>query len=330
VELLPVSSQQQTNGYVQPGQKFKPRFIATRVDSPLCTPDAVLLSLMSTFILFPSQRWLNTFRPRGMVNGEVNYNDIGVLNLVANAYNQEGGGAIIQTDAADFDTNALWDFASRCIEPDPIVSIDVEECGPQTYYTRLIAAAAEGSPEAIAALFNAANTLTNGALATVFEEQKVSTLMNPFIDERNRIYMGYFQDGMGNMRDLRTIDYNAALLIYKNNPERAREFVETFLRADIEPNFRAAARNKIYAEMFPQGYTITGAVRRFTLRMDWWNLFGAAIRSLGVQIRDETEATNSYFTAANANHLISGAANVNGLFTQMGGSSSVYQPTRLL
>jgi hypothetical protein len=243
-------------------QKYLPRFVISAIDSNFAyTPGAILLALVTAMGLHQSNNWVQAFRPVATPPGEIDLSDLGALNIEANLTNQPGGyGERIDTKAANFTLADLGQLVSALIRPEFSVSIDVPEAGPQTWFTSIFAAAANGKDRAKQAIYRAADELTNGAFAKYFNFQQDAMFEN--ID---RVHLGYWTDRQGHRRDLRDIDYLAvANLIGEREPRYIRDWSDTFTRLQYRLETRLAARKKMIVGLTNETAVFTGFADRVT------------------------------------------------------------------
>lgn len=241
-------------------QRYVTRFVMTGMESVTApTLAAQLLTLAMGAALNQNNMWVQAFRPAPYASGEFDMHDIGAVGIEANFEgNANGYGSRIDTKADSFKPDSLPKLVAATIKPGLMLSLDVQECGPDTWINGIFAAAAEGNPDANEAILQAANYLTNGEFQKHFPAGgRVA------VDENNRIHLGYYTSRVDGARhDIRDIDYLAVLnLVGDKDPEVMRDWSDTFQQTQFPLQQRLAARKRIITGLFGD-VTITGFARR--------------------------------------------------------------------
>lgn len=274
-------------------QKYAARLVMTNLASSFSyTPSSVLLALATALSLREDNNWIQTFRPLSTIGNEIDMTDIGALNIEANLMNEASGyGTRIDTKSDSFKLEDLGQLIAALIQPGLIVSLDCPESGPQSWYLSVFAAASNGSPAATRVIYDAANTLTNGAFGKYFPQ---GTQM--FVDTNNRVHMGYWTDRMGNKRDIRDIDHVAVCnLAGERNPQAIRDWSDTFLRTQYPLLQRLAARKRMISALTNETAVFTGFAQRVTFSAAFMDALSKGIRETNVPVRINTPLSGSDF-----------------------------------
>lgn len=279
IDLLwcPVVPQQPmgyTMGYLPPGypqpvisQKLIPRFVITSMDSTSAfTPAAFLFALASTVAL-QNGNWMQYFRGvtgSGRDKDMIDLHDVGAANIECNIQNEPGYGSPIDTKQGKYSLADLGFDLQRMIRPELLISIDVPDCGPSTWYQSIFVAAAMKSAAARAILYRAAMDLTNGHFEKYFTQND-----DMFIAEAiDRIHLGYWTDPYGQKRDIREIDYLAVANTVASrpggDPKLIRAWSDTFLRRNVFEGIRTTERLKIIRGVANESAVVTGMASRVT------------------------------------------------------------------
>ncbi len=240
-----------------PTQKFVPNFVITSIKSEEAyTPAMVLLAVLSGNALFDDQHWLQGFKPVSVNSKDINYNDIGALNIEGNwtagqavQGSSSGFGVAFDTKAPDFTLRSLNELANILVQPRAMFSIDVPDAGPDTWFTSVFRYAAHGDQEANRRIIKAANDLTNGTMAKYFGNGPV------FANQGERIHLGYFIDRTGKMRDIRNADYLAFANAVKDlnlDPSLLARYTNTFTQTAVPIEIRMADREMLYNHVFQE------------------------------------------------------------------------------
>lgn len=179
---------------------YRPRFVMTDMQcKKLNTISAQLLAILQVATLNENGAWARAFTNESHIAER----DFGAVGLEVPTRNPDGTVSTkrIDTRSADFKMENLYRFISDTVENNLLFTMHVPECGPDTWINRVFADAAQGSPNATAALINGANMLTNNKFSEFFNDNVVC------ITEDNRIINGYYYDLKGRKCDIRDNDY---------------------------------------------------------------------------------------------------------------------------
>lgn len=284
LDLLYAPMQAQQNPWAQPvpgmTQKFASRLVITNLATNIgYTPGMVLLALASSLTLNNDGNWIQSFRPSATTGKDIDMYDVGALNIEGNLENnQTGYGVPPDTKGREFGSDDLGRFISSLVRPGLMISIDVPDCGPQTWYTSVFRDAANGSQAAIDVIYRAAMELTNGNFAKHFA---AGTPM--FDDLYNRVHLGYWTDKTGQRRDIRDIDYLAvANIIGRNSPEYLRDWSDTFLRVQYPLPMRLAGRKKMIETLTNMTAVFKGFASRVTFSAPFLTALGRGCTDAGL------------------------------------------------
>ena len=278
----------------QQTQKYASRLVITNLASNFSyTPAAVLLSLVTALSLRDDNNWIQSFRPAPSSDKEVDLRDIGALNIEANLMGEQTGyGQRIDTKSESFRLEDLGQLVASLIQPGLVISMDVPECGPQTWCLSLFATAANGSPHAMQLIYNAAQSLTNGMFGNHF------TYGTPMFDDiGNRVHLGYWVDRNGQRRDIRDIDYLAvANLVGDRNPQMIREWSDTWIANRAPLHVRLAARRKMISALTNESAEFTGFAQRVTFTSIFLDALARGCIEAGLMPRVSTPLSTSDMT----------------------------------
>jgi len=288
MDLVWDPAQMPQNIYYQPTQqnsfqRYAARFVGTALESTsLLTIPAQLLALLPALSLRENNQWVQAFRSHGFSDG-VDMHDIGAIGIEVNFDNAPSGfGSRIDTRADSFKPEHLHKLIASTVRPGLILSLDVPECGPETWYNEVFSAAASGHPGANKAIIDAANCLTNGIFSKYFGGGQVA------LDEYNKIHLGHYTDRQGVRRDIRDIDYLAIMnLVGEKDPSIIRDWSDTFLKTNYDLRLRLAGRKKIITGIFSD-VVFTGFARRVTFETSFIEALAKSSIEAGLNIRSVT------------------------------------------
>lgn len=265
-------------------QKYLANFVITHLDPVrLLTIPAQLLALVSAVMLREDNAWIGVFRSQAFQDGGEDMHDIGAVNIEANTENNPSGyGGKVNTKGAGFRDEMLGKLIASTVKPGLVISMDVPEHGAQSWYNDVFSEAACGNANATAAIIRAADTLTNGAFSRFFNNGKV------FLDNVNKIHLGYYMDRNGVKRDVRDVDYLAvANLVGEKDPKMISDWSSTYLNTNFPIEQRLHHRRKMLSGLINDP-TITGFARRLTFTNEFIDALMNACRTVGLTIRNTT------------------------------------------
>lgn len=298
-------------------QLYRPNFVITEYNaSELRTLPGQLLALATIPALIEGNVWFSDFMPSK--GNAFDMHDIGAIGHELNLdKNPSGIGERIDTRGTTFNEIQLTQLLAAFLRPDPIISLDVEECGPSTYWNSVFLAAAQGSDAANQAIFYAADKLTNGAFSKIHNGAGLAVQNN-----QNRIHLGYYTDKQGMKRDLRDIDYLSILNTFGANDAGAiQDWSDSYSRVDYPQELRMDARWRLIDRATGGTAVLTGYAKRVSFDVANFVIpFLTAVKNTGFVMKTQTplqdisgqpRSTASYLQAGG---LGSGVAS--GLYTR--------------
>jgi hypothetical protein len=291
-------------------QKYSSRFILTDLQSPFSyTPSSILLATYASMSVKENCNWFQAFKPKATINKEIDITDIGALNVESRVvvppgeenqqfvsrFNIKGDGVRLEDIGA---------YISAQIHPTPMMSIDVPEYGPQSWYLSMFLQAALGNKNAIQVIYNAANQLTNGKFGDYFNINEPM-----FVNVDERIHAGTWVDSQGNLRDIRDIDYVAVCnLVEKTDPKIIKDWSDTFLRTEYDLDKRLTERLKMIESFTNYTANVYGYYKRITFTSKFLDSLSSAIQTTGIPIAINTPMSSSDFNSARASASFANAA----------------------
>lgn len=295
-------------------QKYAARMVVTHMQSTFAvTPPAQLLALVTALSVRDDNNWIQAFRPTPTPGSDIDMHDIGAVGIEANFENSPTGfGTRINTKADTFRPESLGQLVGATIQPGLVISLDVPECGPETWYSSIFAAASNGSVDATEAIYNAANKLTNNNFQKYFPQGSMM-----FTDQGNRIHTGYYIDRNGVKRDIRDIDYLAVMnVVGERDPQAIRDWSDTFTRVQFPLAQRLAARKRTIMAITNQTAEFTGFAQRVTFTQAFMDALARACKDAGLNVRINTPLNSGEF-----NNERGVAGFIGSAIMQSGGSS---------
>jgi hypothetical protein len=282
-------------------RKYYPRFVITNCGSDkVPTLGGQLLSIMAATACLSPGLWVEAFRPtQSRASGnEVNWRNIGALNIEANLENDPSGYGTPLNSMLDSFTRETGPNGSQfrtlianTIREKLVVSMDIVECGIESYLSEVLYLAAEGnssnSRPANIQIIQSMEDLTDGHFLPIWnrlwQQANPKLSLRPedrrlVTDECNRILKGTLVYG-GELMSTDYVDYLANLNVAgPNNHEDVLAWSDTFSNVGIKLNQRVAKRSKIAKGIAGPATRFTAAARRVTLASD---VLAAGLMALG-------------------------------------------------
>ena len=264
-------------------QQFMARLVITQMRSLRPTLGQQLLALVTVYALRKPGAWYPNFRPsyHQSQDKHTDLKDIGVLTIEAVPDPTTGVGVKTPTKIDTFRKEDLGEFLYTFVKPGLVVSMDVDECGDDTWMNNVFAAAAAGDVKANNLIYDAADYLTNGQFGTLFAKGAQICFT-----ENNRIHRGYYSGPGGERRDGRDLDYVAMMnLSGERDLKFVRDWNATYLQSEYPLEQRLAARYDAIKAVMPD-FKLTGYATRVTFADAFLQALTAATAATGLAIRE--------------------------------------------
>lgn len=299
-------------------QLYTAQLVLTSVESLDEINNAMqLLALSTSFsLLDQSQPYLQNLLPAHLAPSSFSTRragfdpkDVGALNYEAKMPDAQGiVDRVNTTDAATFGEREFYMYSAALIRRGAALSMDINECGPDTWSNRIFMAARQQNGEAYNALVGAAQAMTNGNFMNVFQKTSGQILTGNV----DRIHTGYYFDNENVKHDLRNIDLLWMLNRFgKDNPNVGREWTETFTNFSRPAFVNLAIRRKMI-EACASNVVFTGFAQRVTFHSDFISSLDQGIALTGLQVRAVASGVGSNWTQRSSTNLAQqGAINAN-------------------
>ena len=266
-----------------------------RIPNNCYTTGSVLMALATTMSVIQGNAWIQAFKKQHVAGNKLDLTDIGAVGVDLNwENNQSGIGAPIDTSSAAF-TDAFLAQLLNTIVSGVQISIDVPECGKETFYTSIFGAAAAGNAGAQRDIFNAANQLTGGNFAKFFNPADSIVVRDNAI-----VLNGYYTDANHERRDIRQIDYLAVMnmAIANGDYTMVENWCNSLYNVDMHPA-QALFERALIIQNIAGDVTFTGRSRRVTFTDSFINAFAEAltrtdvrfdVQNTGIDMRSQQRA----------------------------------------
>lgn len=289
-------------GQGMPTQRYIPNIILTHMNSDLLRTPAMLgLAIAQAFSITDDNNWLQCFRAGAHKGGNrrIDIRDPGALNIEANLGGQIGEFSTrIDTKSDTFTFEMYSSYLRDLIRPLPVISIDVMDMGPNSWWQAPLVAGSDGSQAAYKLLYNAFDRLTNGNFSKHFA---YGTEM--FINPNNRVHFGHLKDLDGADRDIRIVDHMAiANLFGEQDPKRIRDWSDTWIRTQYPLIQRLAERANLYRQASAESVVFTSMGSRVTTSLPLCEALSKAFRDMQLPIRTTSPMSGSDFDTTRATY----------------------------
>lgn len=310
---------QQPFNPMAPQQVYQANFVITQLlNLRIQTLSGVLLALANASQITENNNWWPTLMPQhGMKNDLHDIGNIGYdIDVMGN-----GTYGKIPTTPDKFTNHDFMALMHRFFHPGIALSIDIPECGAQTWMYKTIAAAALGDARALQAIGQAANTLTNGKFDQYYTQAKGNGKY--FFSSDNTILLGYYTNKEGVRRDIRDLDYLAiAGLAGKKSREEIATYTDSFNSQTYPLVKRLAHRRALIGNYLPN-VVYTGKAVRVLVEAAFHRALTAALLECGYHVQpQQVYMDNMQYQRANAAYISNAVANAaaSGIFTSVGQS----------
>lgn len=179
--------------------RLRPHIVVTNNATFTPTTGYMLLGLISSLVMTNKNMWLAAVMPKDSKN------NVGALNLMTNLENNQNRiGSVLDLGSKKNTTDEIYALIKQMFALDPMVSMDVASFGPQTFYTSILATAAQpgnakAKMHAAKELVQVASWLTSGHFPADFHINEI------FANSGVIVPTGTWADKTGE-RDIRDID----------------------------------------------------------------------------------------------------------------------------
>jgi len=260
-------------------QKFMPNFVITHIDSKVApTPDIMFMGIASVFAINEDMNWMQMFRPTPNKKNEIDFNDIGGLNIEGNIENSPTGfGKKYGTKEKTFTVVELNKYIQHLVRPNIIISIDVPKAGPETWFMSVLQYIKfRNSKDAYGRVMDYINVMTNNSFQ-VGNFQMFDAITN-------KIHGGYYKTPTG-YKDIRHLNSYLGFANFitntNQNPALIAQYTNTLYNNSIPSELRCAERKKYIDEMSNKSAVYKQYYDRLTFSSPFLMQLLAALRNVG-------------------------------------------------
>lgn len=268
--------------------KLQAEFVITGIDSQFSgSPAAVMLAVSSVYALADNNNWVQLLLPIGagaIKDGDIN--DIGALNVICDTLGNSPNGLFsspISLSSIRNEHSKIVQYLDLLFRSGLMVSIDCQECGPNSWSTNVFLQAYTGNRDAILEISNVLDDLTDGHFSQNFDVAKF-----PIFTNMIRIPTGaYYVNGQ--KRDIRDYDLTAMCNRFASNPQEIHNWINTFdlSRGLSEPTL-VTTREGYIEHAISNQCEINSYARRLTFSAEFLAAYSASIAACKVNTQVNT------------------------------------------
>lgn len=259
--------------------RLRPHIILTDFNVAIPTIGYSMLALVSALVMTNKNMWVSALLPKDSKN-------IGALNVMTNIEgNANSIGEKIDFSKKTYKPEDVYQGIRTMFSLDPVVSVDVDSFGPQTFFTSILSTIAQpsNSDEKLAASSHFIETLswlTSGRFPRDFNPAEI------FVSSGVVLPSGVWHDKTG-MRDLREIDL-AFLANHVDDINILNRWVLSGAPMNVSHMDSYLTRVEIISKLIPDA-VIRGKFVRVTFTNKFISTLSAAAMGSGLSIRYEPE-----------------------------------------
>ena len=262
---------------------LQPHIIITNDNPRVPTPCYMLLGIITSLVMIQPGMYIKALPLKDAKN------QFGSLNFFTGLTKDDNGNPTrdrLDLTSKSYTMDKVYNVAKQMYTLPPIISMDIAAAGHQTYYTSMLATAANPNnpnnirANAVSELIAQANWLTNGAFPMDFPVNEV------FTDNGVVIPLGEWSDKSG-LRDLRDIDL-AFICGHSDNEDLINKWALTTLPGERTGMDPFLTRIDIISKFIPDA-RITGKAVRVTFTDKFIATLANAATAVGVDPRYESE-----------------------------------------
>lgn len=273
---------------VLPTQKLAAEFVITSLRTPYSVSTAaVILGLANMLLASDGNNWMQLLIPRSAYGNNqqratgrnADLTDLGALNIIVNFQGEtdkNGYGTMVEMEKLSGNLTELSRYITTIYRQGLIMSLDVPECGNQSWYLNVFGRAATGDKSSIQELLAAADEVTAGNFSTFFDASM------PIFSNMTRVPLGFYRYG-DQVRDIRDIDLTAICNLCKNSPDAIHNWNRAFADTMLNPYTRLAMVEEIISHSLFDQCEINGYAMRCSFSRQFIEALSKGFAALKLQ-----------------------------------------------
>lgn len=261
-------------GFGTPAQdriRFRPHIIVTSLELAVPSVGFMLTGLVTSVLMAYPNMWVAVAAAN---------KKSGALNLFANIENNANGiGSVLDFSSKEYSYQDLCNLLKTIAPLPPIISIDVDKFGPQTFYTSILTAGTKntkGAAMALKQIVDSAYWLTNGNFSDKFDVNKIF---------RSGVVLpgGTYADTTGE-KDIRSLDLISVAYDSKDL-DLTKEYVISKLPKDASGQDPFVTTVNTLTKVVPNAdVEISSQITRVTFNPDFLETLQSAVLAAGLVV----------------------------------------------
>ena len=255
----------------------RPHIIVTSNSAESPTIGYMLLGLISSIVMTKREMWLGALRPSDPKN------HVGALNVITKI--DDGEGAKLDLTNKKYSMDEVYAVISRMFPLEPVISVDIESFGPQSFYMSALTAASQSinplaRENASKMIIETASHLTHGPFPSDFNPNEI------FAHDSILIPMGTWSDKTG-IKDIREIDL-AFIASHVDDINLINKWILSCVPSNVSGQDPFLSKVDIISKIIPSA-EISGKATRCTFSAKFINTLSSAVIQAGLRVDYETE-----------------------------------------
>lgn len=265
------------NNQVMKSIQCRPHIIVTSNSAESPTTGYMLLGLVSSLVMTKREMWLGALRPSDPKN------HVGALNVITKI--DDGEGAKLDLTNKKYSMEEVYAVISRMFPLEPVISVDVESFGPQSFYMSALTAASQSAnplarENASKMIIQTAHHLTHGFFPIDFNPGEI------FAHDSILIPMGTWSDKTG-IKDLREIDL-AFITSHIDDMNLINKWILSCVPSNVSGQDPFLSKVDVISKIIPSA-EISGKATRCTFSAKFINMLSSAVIQAGLRVDYEAE-----------------------------------------
>lgn len=255
----------------------RPHIIVTSNSAESPTIGYMLLGLISSLVMTKREMWLGALRPTDPKN------HVGALNVITKI--DDGEGAKLDLTNKKYSMEEVYAVISRMFPLEPVISVDIESFGPQSFYMSALTAASQSSnilarENASKMIIQTAHHLTHGLFPIDFNPNEI------FAHDSILVPMGTWSDKTG-IKDIREIDL-AFIASHIDDINIINKWILSNVSSNVSGQDPFLSKVDVISKIIPSA-RVTGKATRCTFNAKFINMLSSAVIQAGLRVDYEAE-----------------------------------------
>ncbi len=264
-------------------RRYYPRMIIDQLQSgtQFHTMETMGLALANASALATNSAWAGGLKPRAIKGTDLR----DIAGLLYDVYDVNNPPPKIDTKSDSFTREEFFKMVDALIHRKMIYTVAIQEGGQNSWVEAIMCLAADGNPNANAAIIRAFDRLTSGEFSKLYPSTTV------IAKDVVRLPVGYYRNDNNELRPTTDADRLAVLnLRGKKDPTLIREFERTLYNdPSIHPVLQQETYAKVVRNLFGSTVTFRSYNRMVTFLPDVINKLNEACANVGMTPRTQNQ-----------------------------------------